>query len=165
MGTSGIGALLACACALLGGGLALTARTWALVRAVSRADTAERLEALRRELAELKRMVEPRPERRGARAGARAHRAHRAAETAIAGPTLIAVPNLAGSPGKAAPVAEELNRRFGPIWALAEAGLSADAIAVRSGQPVGQVELILGLRRQLDAPSPAHPSPSPGNRN
>ena len=35
------------------------------------------------------------------------------------------------------------------IWALADAGAPAEAIARETGQPIGQVELILGLRRQL----------------
>ncbi|HEX8204327.1 MAG TPA: hypothetical protein VF590_27865, partial [Isosphaeraceae bacterium] len=66
-----------------------------------------------------------------------------------AGPTLIAVPDLAGPPGEAEAASAELARRFGAIWDLADAGAPAEAIARGTGQPIGQVELILGLRRQL----------------
>jgi nicotinamide mononucleotide (NMN) deamidase PncC len=67
------------------------------------------------------------------------------------GPTLIAVPDLAeASHSSPAPAAAELGQRFGTIWELATTGASAEQIARRTGQPVGQVELILGLRRQLE---------------
>ncbi len=69
--------------------------------------------------------------------------------SALAGPTLIAVPDLAAAPAENAAVGEDLARRFGPIWDLADSGASADAIARATGQPIGQVELVLGLRRQL----------------
>jgi hypothetical protein len=68
-----------------------------------------------------------------------------------AGPTLIAVPDLSGPPPEGAAASTELARRFGAIWDLADAGASAEAIARGTGQPIGQVELILGLRRQLVA--------------
>jgi len=71
--------------------------------------------------------------------------------SAIAGPTLIAVPDLASPPGEAAQAASELARRFGAIWSLADSGASAESIARDTGQPIGHVELILGLRRQLEA--------------
>jgi hypothetical protein len=79
-----------------------------------------------------------------------------AAATAVAGPTLIAVPNLAaatvaGESGPAGLASTELGRRFGAIWELADAGVAAEAIARAAGQPIGQVELILGLKRQLTA--------------
>jgi hypothetical protein len=73
-----------------------------------------------------------------------------AAAIAFGGPTLIAVPSLSASVKDAsAEAAAELGRRFGAIWALADAGEPAEAIARTIGQPIGQVELILGLRRQL----------------
>ncbi|HWE37613.1 MAG TPA: hypothetical protein VG406_13680 [Isosphaeraceae bacterium] len=78
------------------------------------------------------------------------HRADPPAPSAIAGPMLIEVPELpraAGSGGGAA--AAELAARFGTIWALADDGASPEVIARRTGQPIGQVELVLGLRRQL----------------
>ena len=64
------------------------------------------------------------------------------------GPVLIAVPSLTPSPSAAlmAAAAVEFDRRFGPIWALADAGTPRDEIARQTGYPVGQVELILGLR-------------------
>jgi hypothetical protein len=81
--------------------------------------------------------------------------------SAVSGPTLIAVPNLtAAAPTPAAPsVTLELGRRYGPIWDLADAGETPDAIARATGQPVGQVELILALRRQAAAGA-AEPRPA-----
>jgi hypothetical protein len=83
-------------------------------------------------------------------------RADRGETNAARGPTLIAVPHLA-APAHApeGSAAADLDRRFGAIWALADSGASADEIARSTGQPIGQVELILGLRRQLNAsPTP-----------
>jgi hypothetical protein len=64
------------------------------------------------------------------------------------GPTLISVPNLASPPSANSEAAAELDRRFGPIWAMADEGTPTEAIARETGYPIGQVELILGLRRQ-----------------
>jgi hypothetical protein len=77
-------------------------------------------------------------------------RADPAEPSAVSGPTLIAVPKLsATTPSHAtATVTRELGLRFGPIWELADAGETADSIARSTGQPVGQIELILALRRQ-----------------
>ncbi len=63
---------------------------------------------------------------------------------------LIAVPSLAaaGSEAVAHEAAAILTRRYGPIWDLADSGQAVEAIAGATGQPVGQVELILALRRQ-----------------
>ena len=80
-------------------------------------------------------------------------RVDRGETNAARGPTLIAVPHLP-APASEGSAAAELGRRFGAIWALADSGASADEIARSTGQPIGQVELILGLRRQLNA-SPA----------
>jgi hypothetical protein len=73
--------------------------------------------------------------------------------SAITGPTLIAVPDLAAPvpPSPPAEAGAELASRFGAIWELADRGASAEAIARSTGHPIGQVELILGLRRQLAA--------------
>jgi len=72
--------------------------------------------------------------------------------TAVADPTLIAVPNLAASSSaEPEPASAELGQRFGAIWELADSGAPAEAIARATGQPIGQVELILGLRRQFAA--------------
>ena len=65
------------------------------------------------------------------------------------GPTLIAVPDLAAPPASNAEAAAEFDRRFGPVWAMADEGTPVDAIARETGYPIGQVELILGLRRRL----------------
>lgn len=65
------------------------------------------------------------------------------------GPTLIAVPDLAAPDDRRDSKGPDpdLSRRFGAVWQLADSGASAEAIARATGQPVGQVELILGLRR------------------
>ena len=65
------------------------------------------------------------------------------------GPALIAVPslNLPASERAASDASAEMGRRFGAIWSLADGGASAEVIARALGQPIGQVELILGLRR------------------
>jgi hypothetical protein len=77
-------------------------------------------------------------------------RADRAKASAVGGPTLIVVPSLAARvPGGSAAAAAELGERFGAIWALADAGETPEAITRITGHPIGQVELILGLRRQL----------------
>jgi len=64
---------------------------------------------------------------------------------------LLSVPNLAvGLESQVSPESD-LNRRYAAIWDLAEAGASAETIARKTSQPLGQVELILGLKRQTDA--------------
>lgn len=68
---------------------------------------------------------------------------------AVAGPTLISVPDLTARPTDAPLAATELAERFGTIWERAERGEPAEAIARAIGQPIGQVELVLGLRRRL----------------
>jgi hypothetical protein len=79
------------------------------------------------------------------------------------GPTLIRVPDL-GGPGRVVGsqaeaarnslASNDLSRRFARIWAMADQGATADRIAEASGQPIGQVELVLNLRRRLlDDPS------------
>ncbi len=69
------------------------------------------------------------------------------------GPTLISVPSLSRARASLTPseAAADLDRRFGGVWALADSGASAEAVARETGYPVGQVELILGLRRRLSA--------------
>ncbi|AGA26666.1 hypothetical protein [Singulisphaera acidiphila] len=86
------------------------------------------------------------------RPGSRSRRVDAAEPTAVSGPTLIAVPSLAtASLPSSAAVGLDLGRRFSPIWDLADTGATPDAIARSTGQPIGQVELILALRRQLNA--------------
>jgi hypothetical protein len=84
----------------------------------------------------------------------RGERADRPAAQAGKGPTLITIPHLpAPTSDVSGLAAAELGRRFGAIWALADAGESTEAIARETAQPIGQVELILGLRRQLTSHS------------
>ena len=64
------------------------------------------------------------------------------------GPTLIAVPGLPPASPKDHDGADVLARRFASIWGLADSGAGPEAIARREGLPIGQVELILGLRRE-----------------
>jgi hypothetical protein len=66
-------------------------------------------------------------------------------------PTLIAVPSLAAPPSERAASIDGMSHRYAAIWSLADSGTSAELIARATGQPIGQVELILGLRRQIDA--------------
>jgi hypothetical protein len=67
------------------------------------------------------------------------------------GPTLIAVPDLAAArePAAAAAPAEDLQRRHGAAWELADAGATVGQIAAHLGLPIGHVTLILGLRRPV----------------
>jgi hypothetical protein len=67
----------------------------------------------------------------------------------ITEPKLIKVPRLSPAQDRQA-MESGLSRRYAAIWELAEGGASPDAIARATGQPIGQIELILGLRRQLD---------------
>lgn len=62
-------------------------------------------------------------------------------------PTLIAVPDLSAAPAAGTEPARTLRQRYQEIWSQADAGLDAEAIARQAGQPIGQVELILSLRR------------------
>ena len=85
---------------------------------------------------------------------ARPHNGARHAAGAQSEPALIAVPNLAATPNDRDVAISGLTQRYAAIWTLADNGASADVIARATGQPIGQIELILGLRRQID-----------GNRN
>jgi hypothetical protein len=58
-----------------------------------------------------------------------------------------------------ASAADAMGRRYATIWQMADNGLDANAIAVTTGQPVGEVELILALRRK------ARPDPTEGIRS
>ena len=79
-------------------------------------------------------------------------RAGRNGEPAVDGihePRLITVPKLSAAQDRQA-MHNGLSQRYAAIWELAESGASPDAIARATGQPIGQIELILGLRRQMD---------------
>ena len=65
-------------------------------------------------------------------------------------PALIAIPNLEGAPHDRGVTVGGLRERYAAIWALADTGGTPEVIARATGQPIGQIELILGLRRQID---------------
>jgi hypothetical protein len=64
--------------------------------------------------------------------------------------SLISVPNLAAGPEDRDSSSNSLNQRYSAIWALADTGATPDVIAKATGQPIGQIELILSLRRHID---------------
>ncbi len=65
-------------------------------------------------------------------------------------PILIAIPDLAARDPEPGDRSEtELGQRHGEAWALAAAGASPAEIARQTGQPIGEVEVIVGLYRQL----------------
>lgn len=142
--------------ALIVAGVALLAATTALagawrwrVRAL-----AERVRALEAIVARMESRLGAgdRPAHRPA--GPRAVRIRRpdpAPEGVPPGPTLIEVPDLTATPAEAPGAMSELAGRFGAIWERADRGEPPDVIAQATGQPIGQVELILGLRRRLAA--------------
>ncbi len=66
-------------------------------------------------------------------------------------PSLIAVPDLSYQGEGDGEDADSLARKHGEVWALAEAGRDPAAIADATGRPIGQVELIVGLYRQVQA--------------
>ncbi len=69
---------------------------------------------------------------------------------ARAEPTLIAIPDLgAGEAGSAGIAGSEFGERHGAAWTLAAAGVPPEDIARQTGQPIGQIELIVGLYRRL----------------
>jgi hypothetical protein len=71
---------------------------------------------------------------------------------------LIAVPNLSlPTPNDRDAAVNGLTQRYAAIWTLADQGASPEVIARATGQPVGQIELILGLRRQIDGNRTAIP--------
>lgn len=65
-------------------------------------------------------------------------------------PTLIAIPDL-GAVEEESDVraGSELGERHGEAWTLAAAGVPPEEIARQTGQPIGQIELIVGLYRRL----------------
>ena len=67
--------------------------------------------------------------------------------------SLISVPNLAAGPEDRDPAANSLTQRYSAIWTLADQGATPEVIAKATGQPIGQIELILGLRRHIDGSS------------
>jgi hypothetical protein len=111
-------------------------------------DSARRLEALEVRLAKLESPVGKEPAKPIAtRTRAKPAPGRRTDRSAPPGRTLISVPDLAASSPVSTPPPDDLTRRFGAIWDLAEAGVSPESIARDTGQPIGQIELILGLQR------------------
>ena len=65
-------------------------------------------------------------------------------------PTLIAIPDLGAVEEESDKRAgSELGERHGEAWTLAAAGVPPEEIARQTGQPIGQIELIVGLYRRL----------------
>ena len=143
-------------------GLGLTLATLAFSAAgrrrlgIERVETARRLDALAARVTALETqkaaaLLSSRPVPVPARTPVAVLRVDRPAPTSMPGPTLISVPNMAANSSESPATdlaASEMGRRYAPIWEMAETGLSAEAIARATGQPIGQVELILGLKRQ-----------------
>jgi type II secretory pathway pseudopilin PulG len=77
-------------------------------------------------------------------------------------PTLIAIPDLAVPEEVREHQAQsDLGQRHGEVWVLAASGASPEEIARQTRQPIGQVELILGLYRQVHSSrGPADHAPS-----
>jgi len=64
--------------------------------------------------------------------------------------TLIAIPDMGSVEEELhAGAGNELGERHGEAWTLAAAGVPPADIARQTGQPIGQVELIVGLYRRL----------------
>jgi hypothetical protein len=71
-------------------------------------------------------------------------------------PTLITVPGLDSfSEDELKAAGDSLGRRHATVWNLAESGLSPEAISTSTGQPIGEIELILALRRRIQSATPA----------
>ena len=66
-------------------------------------------------------------------------------------PRLIAVPSLEPSQNDRDVSVNGLKERHAAIWALADSGAAPEVIARATAQPIGQIEVILGLRRHIDA--------------
>ena len=64
--------------------------------------------------------------------------------------SMISVPNLAAAPERPRRFVEPAQPTYAAIWTLADQGASPEVIAKATGQPIGQIELILGLRRHID---------------
>lgn len=74
----------------------------------------------------------------------------RADQAARNEPILIAIPDLGAVEEESDERAgSELGERHGEAWTLAAAGVPPEEIARQTGQPIGQIELIVGLYRRL----------------
>lgn len=152
----------------LGVGVAALGAASVRLRAATRA-SARRLEALASRIERLEAsFVEPAAAPASSEherlRGSPSRRIDRMPASPIAGPTLITIPDLSAHDllEGATATSAELRERFGTVWELADAGASADAIARASGRPVGQIELILGLRRRIGTRAVPRASASQG---
>jgi hypothetical protein len=160
---------LATAATALGLGLMAAVRACSRRRRMATEALMLRLAALDERVARLESVLNSPPAPAAtplAPSGARAVRADPPAigSDVIPGPTLITVPDLSARPRGSRPssVSPEFSRRFGAVWALADSGAPAEAIARATGHPIGQVELILGLRRQAAPESKGSGRPGAG---
>ncbi len=64
-------------------------------------------------------------------------------------PTLISIPDLGHEGPTDRQSGAELSQKYQAVWTLAVSGLSPEEIARQTGQPIGEVELIIGLQRSL----------------
>ena len=63
---------------------------------------------------------------------------------------MIAIPDLGAVEDESEGCAvSALGERHGEAWTLAAAGVPPEEIARQVGQPIGQIELIVGLYRRL----------------
>jgi hypothetical protein len=83
--------------------------------------------------------------------GGRSNRSEATHTETASAPTLIAVPSLNAPTSERETSIGGISQRYAAIWSLADSGASAEVIARATGQPIGQIELILGLRRQIEA--------------
>jgi hypothetical protein len=68
-------------------------------------------------------------------------------------PKLISVPDLGQKDSHGNPQAEdELGQKHKEVWSLVNSGIAPEEIARQTGQPIGEVELIVGLHRRLHLP-------------
>lgn len=76
-------------------------------------------------------------------------------------PTLISIPCLDSfSEEDLQAAGDSLGRRHATVWNLADSGLSPEAISTSTGRPIGEIELILALRRRIQSATPAVPRDS-----
>lgn len=120
----------------------------------------ERLALLSRRLEELESRAIPGAPKAPASDESRKRAAAKGAEPSL----LITLPSLEAPAGDRRAVAEGLAERYATVWRLAESGRSPESISRETQTPIGQIELILGLKRSLQSTRttfshPGHPTP------
>lgn len=134
---------------LLGGSLAAAVSLRSLARRERRME--RRMVELRRRIAQLECRLDPSTVAAPAPARPDAAVKEPAAPIRTVRSTLIEIPDLAREAAPGDPQAgDELGQKHREVWALADAGTSPEEIARHTGQPIGEVELIVGLRRRLN---------------